>query len=105
MRSLLIVAATVLLMAGCGDAKPTGESGSGSDGSSDCDLTPIDDQGTLPACAEGTSGSDGPGLPVGFVGSVESSDPISPEQAAAIESAAAENAARNPVNRDPIERG
>lgn len=81
-------------------------SGFGSNrGGSNCDLTPLDDAGTLPGCAAGSSTLDGPGVPADFTGQIEATMPIGPEAAAAAAAADALNAARNPEGQSPLERG
>ena len=80
--------------------------GSASDsGSGSCNLAPIDDTGAMPACAAGTSGSAGPGLPQGFAGSDESSMPLSAADLAGLAADQALGLARNPPGQDPVERG
>ena len=79
--------------------------GSSGSGSGSCDRTPIDGSGTLPACAAGTPGSGGPGVPEDFAGSNETSMPITAADQAAIAAAQALDIARNPPGQDPLDRG
>lgn len=73
-------------------------------GSAVCDLTPVDDEGTLPSCAAGTPGSQDKGKPFDDTGDA-SPLPVTAADAAATAVANALSTARNPAAQAPIDRG
>ena len=68
----------------------------------ECDLTPIDDRGTLPACAAGKSSPGGPGTPIDWVGSAV---PALTQSVESMTEAATIDAARNSDHQSPVDRG
>lgn len=72
---------------------------------SSCDPRAVDRNGHFGACAAGTSGPGGPGVPIDFTGKIETSMAISATEQAAIERANALAAARHPPSVSPIDRG
>jgi hypothetical protein len=74
-------------------------SGAGGDG---CDLTPVDEKGTLRGCAAGTSTEAGPGLPFNFTGTLAEAVILTARETAAVVAANALTAARNPVGQDVL---
>jgi hypothetical protein len=97
-------AVVTVLVAACGDQTPPSSAvaRTGSGLAERCDMTPIDDKGTLPACAAGTTTKAGPGLPYNFVGVVRESDvDITPDampQAGGI-------TAKDSTPSDPVDNG
>lgn len=82
----------------------SGGSGSGKQRSGDeCDPTPIDEKGTLPACVAGRSGSNGPGKAVDAV--IVAEPPPTPEEVEATTRANQLTNARNPTHQDAADRG
>jgi hypothetical protein len=67
-------------------------------------MIPIDSDGTLPACAAGTSTDKGPGKPFDSVADMAVESP-SAEQLAAAAVADALAAARNPPTQSALDRG
>jgi hypothetical protein len=99
----------LLACSACGSSdKTSGSSGAvtatGS-GSAQCDMTPINAQGDLPACAAGVPSESGPGLPYNFTGSLVGSMALDASGLAAEAAANALSAARNPATQDPVDRG
>jgi hypothetical protein len=71
-----------------------------------CDMTPIAvDPVTLPACAAGTSGSAGPGVPFDYDKEAVPPYAPSPPEIAATAAANALAVARNPVGQSALDRG
>ncbi len=82
----------------------SGGSGSGTQHSGDeCDPTPIDAKGTLPACVAGRSNSRGPGRLANAI--ILPEPPASPEAVTSTERATQTMKVRNPASQDPLDRG
>ena len=94
-----------LSLLACGDTTPPSKAvaRTGKPPAAECDMTPIDDKGTLPACAAGTSTEEGPGLPYNFTGVISESDVQAGDLATAQQAPMVAPAAQPEL--DPVDRG
>ncbi len=70
-----------------------------------CNKTPIDQRGTLPACAAGTPTVAGPGVPDDHTGPKNAPLTLTPGELSAAAAAEQQSALRSPPGVDPVDLG
>jgi len=92
----------------CADEKSEPASASSSavtSGAAECDKTPIDRSGTLPACAAGRAVRGKPGVPDDYSGPINGSLVLTASDLAAQALAAQIEQSRNPAGANPVDLG
>ncbi len=104
--TLASLAIAVLVGCGAGSSDDTSSNASAvTAGSAACDKTPIDRNGTLPACAAGSASRAKAGVPDDYTGPVKGSLSPTATELAAGAIAAQKQAEQHPANVDPVELG
>ena len=103
----LCLAALLVASAACDDSEPetSSETKAVANAPAVCNKTPIDQRGTLPACAAGTPTVAGPGVPDDHTGPKNAPLTLTAEEISATAAAEQQSALRGPPGVDPVDLG